>query len=723
MKKITLVMALLCAISLFGQKRISARVQTLVNSHTTFKPVQPLRAETSRNAKADAVVKNATYATLNQETVKRIADNKYPFIELSIPYNGENIAVLLYRTEVMAQGFHVDTDKQKNLPYNPGAYYRGIVKGDYKSVVAFSFFKDGMNGIVSAKAYQNLVVGKLKNSSTTGNYIIYSDAKMNVDHSFKCAADEKVVPPGFQPKPNTLRNIQSEHCATIYFEMDYTLYEENGGSVEESTNWMTGLFNNVQALYDNDGITTALKSVFVWTEEDPYDGGLGSSDYLYRFYANRTSFDGDAGMLLGIDEGGLGGVAMTIGGLCSTQRVSYSDVDFDYEEVPVFSWNVQVVTHELGHLFGSPHTHGCYWNGDNTAIDGCGSSAGFVEGECEDGPIPDSETGGTIMSYCHLVEGVGINFANGFGPQPAQRIQDHFADSMCLSTDCINTCISDIVAIDVTDTSLNSISIRIKHWENEDSPGPWEVAIAAYGETPNVWIPSPGTDFVFTGLTPGTYYNIAARRSCNDVQVTTAEEITVMTGADWCNGFIWRDPEGNGNYLDMQKVITIVKSPDPNTVVAVVFSMFETEPEFDNMYIYDGIGTTAPLLGQFNGYDPPETFTTQNADGALTFVFNSDPYITFGGWYAQMNCTLSTQNNTYSNLSYYPNPVNNKLTISATESISHIAIYNVAGQLLSENKIGNVTSYETDMSAFATGIYLVKVSNGSNSATLKVIKN
>jgi len=714
-------MALLCAISLFGQKRIPARVQTLVNSHTVFKPVNPLRAEVSQNVKADAVVKNATYATLNQEAVKYIADNKHPFIELSIPYNGQNIAVLLYRTEVAAQGFHIDTDKQKNVPYNPGAYYRGIIKGNYNSVAAFSFFKGEMSGVVSSGTYQNLVVGKLKNTQGNGNYIIYSDAQMNVDHSFKCAASEDNVVPGFRPKQSTQRSTQSEHCVTLYFEMDYTLYEENNSDVETATNWMTSLFNNVQALYDNDGITTALKSVFVWTEPDPYDGGLGSSDYLMSFYSNRPSFDGDAGMLIGEDEGGLGGVAIAIGGLCSRQNVSYSDVDSFFDEVPVFSWNVQVITHELGHLFGSPHTHGCYWNGDDTAIDGCGSSAGFVEGECELGPIPDAETGGTIMSYCHLVDGVGINFANGFGPQPAQRIQDHVAGSMCLSTDCINTCISDVASIEVTDNSLNSISVRVVHREGEENPGPWEVAIAAYGETPNIWIPASGADYVFTDLTPGTYYTIAARRSCNDTQVTTPEEIIAMTGADWCNGIIWRDPEGNGDYLDNQKVVSIIKSPDPSRVIAVDFSIFETEPDFDFMYVYDGIGTNAPLLGRFSGYQIP-TFTTNNADKALTFVFVSDLYISFGGWRASMNCTLSTQNNTYSNLSYYPNPVNNKLTISATESISHIAIYNVAGQLLSETKIGNVTSYETDMSAFATGIYLVKVSNGSNSATLKVIK-
>jgi hypothetical protein len=71
------------------------------------------------------------------------------------------------------------------------------------------------------------------------------------------------------------------------------------------------------------------------------------------------------------------------------------------------------VAHEMGHSFGSRHTHACVWNGNNTAIDGCGPAAGYgYEGSCSGAPIPS--IGGTIMSYCHLTS-TGINFNNGFG--------------------------------------------------------------------------------------------------------------------------------------------------------------------------------------------------------------------------------------------------------------------------------------------------------------------
>jgi hypothetical protein len=70
---------------------------------------------------------------------------------------------------------------------------------------------------------------------------------------------------------------------------------------------------------------------------------------------------------------------------------------------------------------GSRHTHACVWNSNNTAIDGC---ARFVEGTCPIPNVPAAE--GTIMSYCR-----GFSFANGFGPQPGDRIRSRFEGAGC----------------------------------------------------------------------------------------------------------------------------------------------------------------------------------------------------------------------------------------------------------------------------------------------------
>jgi len=127
-------------------------------------------------------------------------------------------------------------------------------------------------------------------------------------------------------------------------------------------------------------------------------------------------------------------------GLCNffrSNRMSYSGIFTFFSEVPFYSWNVNVVAHELGHLFGSRHTHACVWNGNGTMIDDCGPRAGYYDGVfCAffkpRPPLPPD--GGTIMSYCHLLGGVGINFAHGFGPQPGNVIRSRFNSASCLGT-------------------------------------------------------------------------------------------------------------------------------------------------------------------------------------------------------------------------------------------------------------------------------------------------
>lgn len=709
-------MALLCSITLFAQQRVPQHVQQLIDSKTTFRPVAPLAVSTKAHSpETDAVVSNATFATLNTAVVKDIATQKYDAIELSLPYKGSTVTLQLYRTEVVAKGFHVDTDKQKNIDFTAGAYYRGIVKGDPKSVASFNFFGKEMNGVASSAQLHNLVVGKLNTPGNFSDYIIYSDMDLNVSGNFECAVTDTQVLPTFNPHGRSAQDVQSTRCVTVYFELDYELFLENGADTTLASNWITSVFNNVQTLYANDGITTAIKSVFIWTEQDPYSGE-SSADYLYQFYFNRPTFDGDVGQLLGIDEGGLGGVAITANGLCTDNNVSYGDIDLWYADVPMFSWTIEVITHELGHLYGSPHTHGCYWNGNNTAIDGCGTSVGYIEGDCEIGPIPSAEEQGTIMSYCHLVGGVGINFANGFGPQPAALILDIVESSLCLSTDCVNTCINTITAVTLTDADTTTATLN---WADEGS-GPWEVGYVSGNGSITNWQTATEPTITLTGLNANTYYRFGVRPFCNEEQSPQQETITFATAAEWCNGITWRDTGNNNNYPNSQHMVRVIKGQAGQNVV-VTFNAFETEQDYDFMYVYDGIGTAAPLIDVYSGSDVPGPFTSNNTDNALTFEFTSDEYLSYSGWNATISCTLGTEHNTFANLAYYPNPVNGNLTVTSAEGLTNIAVYNVAGQLLLQKKI-NATTDVTDMAAFASGVYFFKVSNATSSANFRIIK-
>ncbi|WP_031530079.1 M12 family metallo-peptidase [Dyadobacter crusticola] len=60
--------------------------------------------------------------------------------------------------------------------------------------------------------------------------------------------------------------------------------------------------------------------------------------------------------------------------------------------------DVDLLSHELGHTLGSPHTHSCFWPGG--PIDRCTNLEGATS-ECQDGYT--ESVNGSIMSYCRSV--------------------------------------------------------------------------------------------------------------------------------------------------------------------------------------------------------------------------------------------------------------------------------------------------------------------------------
>jgi len=93
-----------------------------------------------------------------------------------------------------------------------------------------------------------------------------------------------------------------------------------------------------------------------------------------------------------------------------------------------------------------------------------------------------------------------------------------------------------------------------------------------------------------------------------------------------------------GNYSNnINQTITLLP-PDPSSKVKVEFQSFQLESGWDYLYIYNGLNTSAPLLGTYSGSNLPPTFTATNPDGALTFRFYTDGSVVYPGWVASVTC-------------------------------------------------------------------------------------
>ncbi|MFT3909581.1 MAG: M12 family metallo-peptidase [Ferruginibacter sp.] len=365
-----------------------------------------------------------------------ILKSKPAFLNIPVPVdNGRrSIRVLLYKESISPNGFTLLTSDGKSHDALDIVHYKGAIEGDANSVAAFSFSQNEVSGFITNNE-GNYVIGKLLDHSD--KHIIYNDKDIPQHQSFDCNANTNIpLSPGNYFRGTESTSALTTKCVNWYWETDYDLYVAKQSNITTLTTYVQNVFNQVQTLYANDGVSITLKTLYVWTTTDPYTGTT-TSNYLDQFGVNRTSFDGDLATLIGTK--GSGGIAW-INGLCNNQakyKMAYCGISTSYSTVPSYSWTVECITHEQGHLLGSRHTHDCVWNGNNTKIDGCGDNAGYTSGTCANPGNPSG--GGTIMSYCHLLSGVGINFNNGFGPQPKALIVNNVNNASCLST-CATGC-------------------------------------------------------------------------------------------------------------------------------------------------------------------------------------------------------------------------------------------------------------------------------------------
>lgn len=93
----------------------------------------------------------------------------------------------------------------------------------------------------------------------------------------------------------------------------------------------------------------------------------------------------------------------------------------------------------------------------------------------------------------------------------------------------------------------------------------------------------------------------------------------------------------NRNYYDSEKY-TYTIAPTNATGLTLNFSSFDTELNYDTLWIYDGPGTTSPLVGTFTGTNSPGTVTATG--GTLTITFKSDVGTVAAGWEAIWNCSM-----------------------------------------------------------------------------------
>lgn len=490
--------------TLFGQGLVPQRMAELKAARASFTPVRLFEREPSTEA-TNALWRTACRAAqvlrYDRGAARALISSQERFIALEIPMTDGTMHLDLERAHVTTDDFAVRRASDGRTVEAPAAvHYRGIVEGDPASLVSISVFEGELMGLISDADGQR-VIGRF-DRALENLHVLYRERDLLGTNAFACGTPDAPYDP--HDHGTTTSDDRSTRCVRWYWEAAYDIFQ-NKGSIANTVNYMTGLFNQSATIFANDGVDVSLLETFVWDVPSPYNG-TSSSSRLSQFGTTRTSFNGDVAHLL--DYGGYGGVAW-LNVLCggTSSRMAYSGINSSYNNVPTYSWSVMVVTHEQGHNLGSNHTHACVWNGNGTAIDGCGPTAGYTEGSCPNAGLPAG--GGTVMSYCHLIGGTGINLSYGFGPQPKQVIVDRTNAATCLlvcGTSCDvpgNRTVSPMNANSATlnwaNTGATSYNLR---WKAQASP--------TWNDVTGLTV----TSYALTGLASTTAYEFQVMAVC-----------------------------------------------------------------------------------------------------------------------------------------------------------------------------------------------------------------
>jgi len=230
-------------------------------------------------------------------------------------------------------------------------------------------------------------------------------------------------------------------CIDIFVEADYSVYQSFGGNFGGVIGYVTPIYFYAETFFNLEGISIQFSQLVVWTIPDPYTAYGYCDDVLEAFRQTRTSFNGNLAHLMSTRD--IGGGAAYNDVLCSTTHNYAVSGNLSGIIAPTSTTDIITFARELGHNFGSPLTHECAWNGNNTAIDGCGYDPN--DSDTCPGTIP--QNGGTIMSHCDLLS-VGINLNLGFGQQPGALMSLNYSNANCYN-DCgsaTDYCPSDVIA-------------------------------------------------------------------------------------------------------------------------------------------------------------------------------------------------------------------------------------------------------------------------------------
>lgn len=334
---------------------------------------------------------------LKTNSISKLRNNYHELISSEIPDgNGKAHKFIYTEYNFFSPEFEINLLKENQIiklnNVDRGLHLKGIQKNNSNSISSLSIFENELYGSAYNSDGLKINITPTRSSENQSALCLITDENL-VDFSnlkFECNTDDFRHYIGSELSVSSRLN---DNCKSVLIsiDVDYALYLKFKGNVQNISNYVTGLFNNVHTLYKKEAISIALSQINIHATEDRFTHRTASED-LESFRTRYPNTKKTIKLLLSGYEkdkiASLGGISY-INTLC-TPSYSYAFVNVNgtFENYSIYSWDIFATTHELGHIMGSRHTHACVWGPkNNAALDNCAK----VEGSCGNPGIPKKE--------------------------------------------------------------------------------------------------------------------------------------------------------------------------------------------------------------------------------------------------------------------------------------------------------------------------------------------
>lgn len=458
----------LCLLAAFAITA-SAGTERTIDARTFMTPVS---AAKTHNAQATAFEHAFNLQAQVAEDAFLGTEKNITLTNVTVPLHGTATLELERTASVFdaTSEFYVATPEgKKRITVRPIQSFKGTINGDPNSWVTLHYNNGELTGYIQHAGGSRTVVGRAFEMRSTKGASPHFLADENASaegpalRDFVCGSEDlpvdtiaaitDMVAPSSVQKGESVQQLPLTEIrlAIVLREDIFERLKDRGYDEEQAAQHFARIVASMSQAYEEDvRCRMFISYMLIFNADEPsgyFSNGINPGDLLDEFSKDWSSSYGDVDRTVAhlytskISQGGItvGGIAY--GGqagsrLCvKNHRGGYGVSTMDLSppaQFPgaamsrnAFVWDVFVGAHEIGHNIGSPHTHNCFWN---PPVDTCQIQRDGTDA-CYDDPSLRRTRIGTIMSYCHLVNGQST--ALTFGPRVSERLRS-WMDASCM---------------------------------------------------------------------------------------------------------------------------------------------------------------------------------------------------------------------------------------------------------------------------------------------------